>query len=210
MPDNQPCLKHERQQDHGPHHWSTPGRSFAAGATYHECEGWNTHMRFACRFCEHNLGAHNLNEGCPYCACMGTIGECSPRTEDELNAKIRSRYTVLPRFKKVKLMPNPFSHDPALSRAMSVTADIVSPVAAGSVSVDVAHLRTLRSAILATHVEPPFPGSVWAVVDRDHSESITSVHRTEIDALRVLNGRGFGRVVELPYGKTLEELVAQH
>lgn len=40
---------------------------------------------------------------------------------------------------------------------------------------------------------------VWAIIDRDHYESITAVYPTEIDALRVLNNRGYGRVDFLPW-----------
>lgn len=47
---------------------------------------------------------------------------------------------------------------------------------------------------------------VWAVVDFDYGESITEVHPTEVDALRVLNGRGYGRVVFVPWGKTLGDI----
>lgn len=44
---------------------------------------------------------------------------------------------------------------------------------------------------------------VWAVIDRDYSESITAVYATEIEALRVLSGRGYGRVQFLKYGETV-------
>jgi hypothetical protein len=47
---------------------------------------------------------------------------------------------------------------------------------------------------------------VWAVVDRDHSDYISAVYPSELEALRVLNGRGYGRVVLLPWGTELSEL----
>ena len=43
---------------------------------------------------------------------------------------------------------------------------------------------------------------VWAILDRDHYETITAVYPSEVEALRVLNGRGYGRVVLLPWGET--------
>ena len=46
----------------------------------------------------------------------------------------------------------------------------------------------------------------WCVCDRDYYETITSVYPTEVEALRTLNGRGFGRVRFVPYGKSLNEL----
>jgi len=49
---------------------------------------------------------------------------------------------------------------------------------------------------------------VWAVIDRDHNEHVTAVHATEVDALRTLNGRGYGRVMFLPWGKTVYETEA--
>jgi len=47
---------------------------------------------------------------------------------------------------------------------------------------------------------------VWAVVD---GEKITTVYRNEIEALRLLNGRGFGRVVFVPWGDTVYEVRAR-
>lgn len=41
---------------------------------------------------------------------------------------------------------------------------------------------------------------VWVIIDRDHYDSITAVYPTELDALRVLNGRGYGRVQFLNWG----------
>ena len=52
----------------------------------------------------------------------------------------------------------------------------------------------------------PDAGGVSAIVDRDYGESITAVYPTEVDALRALNGRGFGRVVALPWGLQLSDL----
>lgn len=49
------------------------------------------------------------------------------------------------------------------------------------------------------------PDTIWALVDRDYGENITAVYPTELDALRVVNGRGYGRVVELNWGETLIE-----
>jgi len=48
-------------------------------------------------------------------------------------------------------------------------------------------------------------GGVWAIVDTDYGDSITSVHETELDALRVLNGRGYGRVLFIEFGSTLAD-----
>ena len=47
---------------------------------------------------------------------------------------------------------------------------------------------------------------VWAVVD---GEKITTVYRNEIEALRLLNGRGFGSVAFLPWGDTVYEVRAR-
>mgnify|MGYP003611601834 CR=1 FL=1 len=49
-------------------------------------------------------------------------------------------------------------------------------------------------------------GGVWAVIDLDYGESITSVYPTELDALRVLSGRGYGRVAFVPWGASLADL----
>lgn len=46
---------------------------------------------------------------------------------------------------------------------------------------------------------------VWAILDRDHYETITAVYPSEVEALRVLNGRGYGRVVHLAWGETASE-----
>lgn len=44
---------------------------------------------------------------------------------------------------------------------------------------------------------------VWVIIDSDYGENITSVYATELDALRVLNGRGYGRVAFLEYGNNV-------
>jgi len=49
-------------------------------------------------------------------------------------------------------------------------------------------------------------GGVWAVCDLDYGESITAVYATELDALRAINGRGYGRVRFVPWGKSLMQL----
>lgn len=41
---------------------------------------------------------------------------------------------------------------------------------------------------------------VWAVIDLDYGEHITAVYKEEIDALRVVNERGYGRVRFLEFG----------
>lgn len=64
-------------------------------------------------------------------------------------------------------------------------------------SSNVAELTTFR---------PARPEGVWAIVDIDHGESITKVYATEIDALREINGRGYGRVVYVPFGKDLRDI----
>lgn len=43
-------------------------------------------------------------------------------------------------------------------------------------------------------------GGVWAVIDSDYGENITAVYPSELDALRVLNGRGYGRVAFIEWG----------
>lgn len=53
----------------------------------------------------------------------------------------------------------------------------------------------------------PFYGA-WVIVDRDPHENITMVFQSELDALRAANVRGYGRVVLVPYGKTLQEAEA--
>lgn len=47
---------------------------------------------------------------------------------------------------------------------------------------------------------------VWAVVDIDYGESITTVHAEEIDALRAINERGYGRVKFVPWGLSLVDM----
>jgi len=46
----------------------------------------------------------------------------------------------------------------------------------------------------------------WALVDHDYGETIIAIYSTELDALRELNGRGYGRVVFVPWGKTLADI----
>jgi len=50
-----------------------------------------------------------------------------------------------------------------------------------------------------------FSGGVWAVCDRDYGETITLVYPTEIEALREVNARGYGRVVFVPWGTELPQ-----
>lgn len=48
---------------------------------------------------------------------------------------------------------------------------------------------------------------IWAIVDRDYDQYfVNSVHPAEIDALRALNERGYGRVVFIPWGATLGDI----
>lgn len=51
---------------------------------------------------------------------------------------------------------------------------------------------------------PQHSGGVWAVIDRDYGESITAVYPTELEALRVINERGYGRVGFVSFGQTLD------
>lgn len=44
---------------------------------------------------------------------------------------------------------------------------------------------------------------VWVIADRDHFDYISRVFPDEISALRALNGRGYGRVAFIEYGKEL-------
>lgn len=48
---------------------------------------------------------------------------------------------------------------------------------------------------------------VWAVVDYDNSynDYASTVYAEEIEALREVNGRGYGRVVFLPWGVEVRE-----
>jgi len=55
-------------------------------------------------------------------------------------------------------------------------------------------------------IHPLTPEGVWALCDRDFGETITAVYSTEVEALRAINGRGYGRVVFLPFGKTLNDM----
>lgn len=48
---------------------------------------------------------------------------------------------------------------------------------------------------------------VWALIDHDYHESITAVYPTEVAALRVLNGRGYGRVAFLPWGSYVTDAI---
>lgn len=49
---------------------------------------------------------------------------------------------------------------------------------------------------------------VWCIADQDHGETITIPFPSEVDALRALNGRGYGRVYFVPWGMTLAEAQA--
>lgn len=60
--------------------------------------------------------------------------------------------------------------------------------------------------IFTPFIPEPEPQGVWAIVDRDYNTSITAVYPTEIDALRVINGREYGKVVFVPWGKTLADI----
>lgn len=53
---------------------------------------------------------------------------------------------------------------------------------------------------------PSHAEGVWAVVDNHYADYISEVHPTEVEALRVLNGRGYGRVMFVPWGTTLPAL----
>ena len=44
---------------------------------------------------------------------------------------------------------------------------------------------------------------VWALVDFDHNETITSVFQSELEALRAINGRGYGEVKFVQWGRSL-------
>lgn len=48
-----------------------------------------------------------------------------------------------------------------------------------------------------------FARGAWCVVDRDYGETITAVYLTELEALRAINDRGFGRVAFVKWGETL-------
>jgi len=41
-------------------------------------------------------------------------------------------------------------------------------------------------------IHPTTPEGVWALCDRDYNETITAVYATEVEALRAINGRGYG------------------
>lgn len=49
---------------------------------------------------------------------------------------------------------------------------------------------------------PTLAGGVWALLDDDYISYITSVYPTELEALRVINGRGYGRVAFINWGHT--------
>lgn len=60
--------------------------------------------------------------------------------------------------------------------------------------------------VMATNTLDTIPAlaeGVWALVDRDHCDTITAVYPSELDALRVLNSRGYGRVAPLEWGESL-------
>lgn len=48
---------------------------------------------------------------------------------------------------------------------------------------------------------PTLAGGVWAILDHDYGESITAVYPTELEALRVINERGYGRVQAIGWGR---------
>ena len=62
--------------------------------------------------------------------------------------------------------------------------------------------RTAELKARMNSLETPLAGGVWALLDADYLEAITAVYPTELDALRVVNGRGYGRVAFIPWGHT--------
>lgn len=55
-------------------------------------------VRFACRFCRHNVATHNGIEGCVFCWCAATPYEAGPRTDAELDARVLSASEKLPMY----------------------------------------------------------------------------------------------------------------
>jgi len=46
---------------------------------------------------------------------------------------------------------------------------------------------------------------VWAVVLTDYGDHIDKVFRTELEALRVVNNQGYGKVRYVEFGKSLTD-----
>lgn len=46
---------------------------------------------------------------------------------------------------------------------------------------------------------------VWAIMNYNYDEYIERVYDNEIDALREVNGRGYGQVIFLPFGMDIRE-----
>ena len=49
----------------------------------------------ACRFCNHAVQYHNLQQGCEVCSCMGSPSEVAPRNDSEWNQPVLSNDTVI-------------------------------------------------------------------------------------------------------------------
>ena len=48
---------------------------------------------------------------------------------------------------------------------------------------------------------------VWVVWDRDYYVFVSSVHVTELEALRVINEQGYGKVSFVPFGADINEVL---
>lgn len=60
----------------------------------------------------------------------------------------------------------------------------------------------LVAALAASEPDAGLVEGVWAILDDDYISYITAVYPTELDALRVINRRGYGRVAFLKWGHT--------
>jgi hypothetical protein len=65
----------------------------------------------------------------------------------------------------------------------------------------------LPAAVLHLGSDPNLSG-VWAVVEpgNEGGMQLAQVHSEEIEALRYINGRGYGEVIFLPWGMTVGDL----
>lgn len=53
------------------------------------------------------------------------------------------------------------------------------------------------------------PGGVWIVYTFDHGFKTDSIHLTELEALRVVERRGYGNVARVPFGVEIDDAVSR-
>jgi hypothetical protein len=60
---------------------------------------------YACRFCRHDVEAHNNMQGCEHCRCLGTPGEAQPQTDKEAHHGVLAAGLYVPGYEPVVTEP---------------------------------------------------------------------------------------------------------